>query len=63
MIENLLIEQYWKFRCKIFRKHARTALANREHANARLATDFHQNHATSPLAVFCSGQFRATVLG
>jgi hypothetical protein len=32
-------------------------------ATARLATDFHQNHATSPLAGFCNGQFRATALG
>jgi hypothetical protein len=28
-------------------------------ANARLAPDFHQNHATPPLAVFCSAPFHA----
>jgi hypothetical protein len=38
-------------------------LANREHANARLATDFHQNHAQSPLAIFCGVQFRAAAFG
>jgi hypothetical protein len=32
-------------------------------ANARLAPDFHQNHAQSPLAIFCSGQFRAAAFG
>jgi hypothetical protein len=32
-------------------------------ANARLAPDFHQNYAQSPLAVFCSEQFCAAALG
>jgi cation transporter-like permease len=32
-------------------------------ANARLATDFHQNHAQSPLTVFCGVQFLAVAFG
>jgi hypothetical protein len=51
-----------KFRCKIFRKHA-SWWCIAHSVSPRLATDFHQNHATSPLAILVGDLFLAGVFG